>query len=138
MSIVPQTAANGAISIVFGKDPASPQWAHDKGIKLSQSILRKYGDGINARDLKDGSFTAGMATAYTMVDTLKKAGKNLTRQSVMNAATHLNERGNPFVLSGIVIRTTPTSRFPITQVRLQRWKSGAWRPFGKLISTKPL
>jgi branched-chain amino acid transport system substrate-binding protein len=138
MSIVPQKAANGAISIVFGKDPASPQWANDKGIKLSQTILRKYGDGINARDLKDGYFTAGMATAYTMVDVLKKAGKNLTRQGVMKAATHLNERGNPFVLSGIVIRTTPTSRFPITQVRLQRWKSGAWRPFGKLISIKPL
>jgi branched-chain amino acid transport system substrate-binding protein len=138
MSIVPQKAANGAISIVFGKDPASPQWANDKGIKLSQTILRKYGAGINARDLKDGYFTAGMATAYTMVDALKKAGKNLTRQGVMNAATHLNERGNPFVLSGIVIRTTPTSRFPITQVRLQRWKSGAWRPFGQLISVRPL
>jgi branched-chain amino acid transport system substrate-binding protein len=138
MSIVPQKAANGAISIVFGKDPASPQWANDKGIRLSQTILRKYGAGINSRDLKDGYFTAGMATAYTMVDTLKKAGKNLTRQGVMNAATHLNERGNPFVLSGIVIRTTPTSRFPITQVRLQRWKSGAWRPFGKLASIKPL
>jgi branched-chain amino acid transport system substrate-binding protein len=138
MSIVPQKAANGAISIAFGKDPASPQWANDKGIRLSQSILRKYGAGINARDLKDGYFTAGMATAYTMVDALKKAGKNLTRQGVMSAATHLNERGNPFVLSGIVIRTTPASRFPITQVRLQRWKSGAWRPFGKLISIKPL
>src|SRR5881397_502956 len=101
MSIVPQKAANGAISIVFGKDPASPQWANDKGVKLSQSILKKYGDGINARDLKDGYFTAGMATAYTMVDTLKKAGKNLTRQGVMNAATHLTEKGNPFVLPGI-------------------------------------
>jgi branched-chain amino acid transport system substrate-binding protein len=138
MSIVPQNAAKGAISIVFGKDPASPQWAKDKGVKLSQSILKKYGDGINQRDLKDGYFTAGMASAYTMVDTLKKAGRNLTRQSVMNAATHLNERGNPFVLPGIVIRTTPTSRFPITQVRLQRWSGGAWRAFGKLISIKPL
>ena len=138
MAIVPQKAANGAISIVFGKDPASPQWGNDKGVKLSQSILRKYGDGINARDLKDGYFTAGMATAYTMVDALKKAGKNLTRQGVMNAATHLNERGNPFVLPGIVVRTTPSSRFPITQVRLQRWRAGAWRPFGKLISIRPL
>jgi branched-chain amino acid transport system substrate-binding protein len=138
MAIVPQKAASGAISIVFGKDPASPQWGNDKGVKLSQSILRKYGDGINARDLRDGYFTAGMATAYTMVDALKKAGKNLTRQSVMNAATHLNERGNPFVLPGIVVRTTPSSRFPITQVRLQRWRAGAWRPFGKLISIRPL
>jgi hypothetical protein len=78
-----------------------------------------------------------MATAYTMVNTLKKAGKNLTRQSVMNAATHLTERGNPFVLPGIVIRTTPTSRFPLTQVRLQRWSNNSWHPFGKLISAKP-
>jgi len=138
MSIVPQKSANGAISIAFGKDPAAPQWAKDKGVKLSQSILKKYGDGINARDLKDGYFTAGMASAYTMVDTLRKAGKNLTRQSVMNAATHLNERGNPFVLPGIVIRTTPSSRFPITQVRLQRWSGGAWHLFGKLISIRPL
>ena len=79
-----------------------------------------------------------MATAYTMVDTLKQAGKDLTRQSLMNAATHLTEKGNPFVLTGIVIHTTPTSRFPLTQVRLQRWSGNAWRSFGKLIAMKPL
>jgi branched-chain amino acid transport system substrate-binding protein len=138
MSIVPQKAANGSISIVFGKDPAAPIWKNDKGIKLFRSILRKYGKNIGARDLNDGYFTAGMATAYTMVDTLKKAGRNLTRQSVMRAATHLNEKGNPFVLPGIVIRTTPTSRFPLTQVRLQRWSNRAWHPFGKMISVKPV
>jgi branched-chain amino acid transport system substrate-binding protein len=137
MSIVPQNAANGSISIVFGKDPDAPQWANDKGVRLFQSILKKYGSGIGSRDLKDGYFTAGMATAYTMVNTLKKAGKNLTRQSLMNAAIHLNEKGNPFVLPGIVIHTTPTSRFPITQVRLQRWSKKAWRTFGPLISAKP-
>jgi branched-chain amino acid transport system substrate-binding protein len=138
MSIVPQKAANGSISIVFGKDPAAPIWRNDKGIKLFQSILKKYGSNVSSRDLKDGYYSAGMATAYTMVDTLKKAGRNLTRQSLMRAATHLTEKGNPFVLPGIVIRTTPTSRFPLTQVRLQRWTNKAWRPFGKLISAKPV
>jgi branched-chain amino acid transport system substrate-binding protein len=137
MSIVPQKAANGSISIVFGKDPASPQWRNDKGIKLFQSILKKHGNDIGSRDLKTGYFTVGMAGAYTMVTTLKKAGRNLTRQSVMRAATHLTEKGNPFVLPGIVIRTTPKSRFPLTQVRLQRWQNNAWRPFGKLINARP-
>jgi branched-chain amino acid transport system substrate-binding protein len=137
MAIVPQNAANGAISIVFGKDPASPQWRNDKGIKLFQSILKQYGDGVGSRDLKDGYYTAGMATAYTMVNTLKKAGKDLTRQSLMNAATHLTEKGNPFVLPGIVLHTTPASRFPLTQVRLQRWQNNAWHAFGKLVSAKP-
>ena len=72
-----------------------------------------------------------------MVTTLKKAGKNLTRESLMRAATHLNEKNNPFVLPGIVVHTTPTSRFPITQVALQRWRAGSWRTFGKLVSAKP-
>jgi branched-chain amino acid transport system substrate-binding protein len=138
MAIVPQNAANGSISIVFGKDPAAPIWRKDKGIRLFQSILRQYGSDVDARDLQDGYYTAGMATAYTLVDTLKKAGKNLTRDGLMRAATHLTEKGNPFVLPGIVIHTTPTSRFPLTQVKLQRWSAKAWHPFGKLISAKPL
>jgi branched-chain amino acid transport system substrate-binding protein len=137
MIAVPQKAANGSISIVFGKDPATPLFANDKGIKLFQSIWKKYGSDQKSIDYKDGYLVAGMAAAYTMVDTLKKAGKNLTRQSVMRAATHLNEKGNPFVLPGITIRTTPSFRFPITQVRLQRWNNRAWHPFGKLISVRP-
>jgi branched-chain amino acid transport system substrate-binding protein len=137
MSIVPQKAANGSISIVFGKDPAAPLWKRDKGIRLFQSILKQYGTNVDSRDLKDGYYTAGMGEAYTLVDTLKKAGKNLTREGVMRAATHLNEKGNPFVLPGIVIRTTPTFRFPLTQVKLQRWSNNSWHPFGKLISVKP-
>jgi branched-chain amino acid transport system substrate-binding protein len=137
MIAVPQKAANGAISITFGKDPAAPVWAKDKGVKLFQSIWRKYGSNIKSIDYKDGYLVAGMAAAYTMVDTLKKAGKNLTRQGVMRAATHLTERGNPFLLPGIVVRTTPSFRFPVTQVKLQRWRARAWHPFGKLVSVKP-
>jgi branched-chain amino acid transport system substrate-binding protein len=137
MAIVPQSAANGSISIVFAKDPAAPLWASDKGIRLFQSILKKYGSGIGARDLKDGFYVAGMSAAYTMVDALKKAGKNLTRAGIMRAATHLNERGNPFLLPGSVVKTSPSKRFPVTQVRLQRWRAKAWHPFGKLISATP-
>ncbi len=137
MSIVPQSAANGSISIVFGKDPAAPIWAKDKGIRLFQSILKKYGSGVSSRDLKDGYYVAGMAEAFTMVDALRKAGKNLTRQGIMRAVTHLNEKANPFLLPQIVVKTTPTKRFPVSQVRLQRWKGRAWHPFGKLISAQP-
>jgi branched-chain amino acid transport system substrate-binding protein len=137
MSIVPQSATKGAISIVFGKDPAAPAWARDKGIKLFQKILKQYGSGVGSRDLKDGYYAAGMGAAYTMVDTLKKAGRNLTRAGVMNAAIHLKERSNPFLVPGIAVHTTPTFRFPVTQVKLQRWTHGAWHPFGKLLYAKP-
>jgi branched-chain amino acid transport system substrate-binding protein len=138
MSTVPPKAANGAVSIVFGKDPANPLWQHDVGIRLFRQILHRYGgSGVGPSSFDDGYFVAGMAAAYTMVDALKKAGRNLTRRSVMRAVTHLNEHGNPFVLPGSVVRTSPTLRFPLTQVRLQRWTAGAWRPFGKLVSLRP-
>ena len=133
MQLSPPKATEGALSIVFGKDPDAPMWKRDKGIKLFESVMRRYAAGQNP----NGYYAAGMAAAYTLVDTLKKAGKNLTRKSVMNAATHLNEKTNPFVLPGIRIHTTPSFRFPVSQVRLERWHKGHWVLFGRLVSAKP-
>ena len=133
MQLSPPKATEGAISIVFGKDPDAPMWKRDKGMKLFGSIMARYAPGQNP----NGYYAAGMAAAYTLVDTLKKAGKNLTRKSVMTAATHLNEKSNPFVLPGIRIHTTPSYRFPISQVRLERWHKGHWVLFGPLLSAKP-
>ena len=133
MVLSPPKATEGAISIVFGKDPDSPSWKRDKGMKLFLSIMKRYAPGDNP----SGYYAAGMASAYTMVDALKKAGKNLTRKGVMDAATHLNEKANPFVLPGIVVRTTPSFRYPVSQVKLQRWHKGRWVIFGALLSAKP-
>jgi branched-chain amino acid transport system substrate-binding protein len=133
MVLSPPKATEGAISIVFGKDPDSPLWKNDKGMKLFFSIMKRYSPG----DHPSGYYSAGMASAYTMVDALKKAGKNLTRKGVMDAATHLNEKANPFVLPGIVVRTTPSFRYPVSQVKLQRWHKGRWVIFGPLLSAKP-
>jgi len=134
MVLSPAAATEGAISIVFGKDPAVPQWRNDKGLKLFRSIMKQYLPDVSPND---GFAAAGAGSAFTMVDTLKKAGKNLTRQSVVNAATHLNEPNNPFLLPGITIKTTPTSRFPISQVKLQRWHKGSWVISGPLLNARP-
>ena len=72
-----------------------------------------------------------------MVDALNRAGKNLTRKGFMQAVTHLNEPNNPFLAPGITVHTTPSSRFPITAVQLQRWHAGQWVPFGGIQTAKP-
>jgi branched-chain amino acid transport system substrate-binding protein len=123
----------GSVSAVFLKDPTDPKWAKDPGIKLYRKIMRKYNSGANANDVYN---VYGMAVAYTMADTLKRAGKNLTRANAMKAAVHLNERGNPFVLPGIVVRTTPSNRFPIEQAKLERYHHGVWASFGGLVNTR--
>jgi branched-chain amino acid transport system substrate-binding protein len=115
----------GAVSIVFIKDPSDPRWAKDPGIALFQRIMRAAG----ARDLKNGYYVAGMASAFTLVDALRKGGKNLTRASIMAAARSLNEANNPFVVPGITVKTSSTDAFPMQQVALERWTGTHWSIF---------
>src|SRR5438067_2271413 len=120
----------GSISIAFNKDPVNPRWANDKAVKLFRTILKKYNGGEGLTDVYN---VYGMSSAFTLVDALKHAGKNLTRAGVMRAVTHLTERNNPFVLRGIAIKTTATNRFPVTQARLERYHDGRWVYFGALV-----
>jgi ABC-type branched-subunit amino acid transport system substrate-binding protein len=134
MKLNPQSTAEGAISILWGKDPATPKFAKDAGVALAAKIIKRYVPGGNP---SDGFLVAGMAEAFSFVDALKAAGKNLTRKGLMTAVTHMNEANNPFLVPGVKVRTTPTSRFPISAVQLQRWHKGHWEPFGGVVSAKP-
>ena len=134
MQLMPQSTAEGAISILWGKDPATPKFKGDAGVALAGKIIKRYVPGGNP---SDGFLVAGMAEAYSFVDALKHAGKNLTRKGLMTAVTHMNEASNPFLVPGVTVHTTPTSRFPITAVQLQRWHAHHWVPFGGVVSAKP-
>jgi branched-chain amino acid transport system substrate-binding protein len=123
----------GSISIVFLKDPNDPKWVRDPGVLLYRKIMKKYQPSGNVKDVYN---LYGMSSAFTFVDALKHAGKNPTRHSIMNAAIHLNERNNPFLLPRMSIKTTPTERFPIDQARLQRWHNGKWISFGGLLRAR--
>ena len=120
---------NGSVSIVFLKDPNDPKWRNDRGIKLYRSILRRYGRGSNPKDVYN---VYGMSAAHTFVAALRKAGRNVSRRSLMTAATRLTVRNDPFLLPGITVRTTPSRRYPLSQAKLQRWQGGRWVSFGAL------
>jgi branched-chain amino acid transport system substrate-binding protein len=127
-----QKQVNGSISIAFVKDPTARQWSKDKTVRLYKSILQRFLPGTKPDDVFN---YYGMAVAYTMVDTLKKAGRNLTRDSVLRAATHLNET-NPFLLPGVRIKTTPNDYYPMDKVKLARYRGTHWQFFGKLVSAR--
>ena len=126
-------ATNGVVSAVYVKDPSDPLWTKDPGMKLYQKIMAKYLPGADASDV---NYLYGMGVAYSMVDVLRKAGRNLTRNDLMQAVTHMHESPNPFVLPGIIVSTTPTVRFPIREEELMRYDAGSWNPFGGLISSR--
>jgi hypothetical protein len=123
---------DGSISIAFVKDPTSKEWAKDKTVRLYRTVLRRYLPSAKADDVFN---YYGMAVAYTMVDTLRRAGRNPTREGVLRAATHLDET-NPFLLPGIRIRTTPNDYYPLDQVKLARYRGTHWQFFGRFVRAR--
>jgi len=121
--------ATGSVSIVFLKDPTDPKWAKDSAIALYRQVLKQYAPGANADDVYH---VYGMAAAWTTVEVLKQAGKDLTRSRVLEAVGSLNLSTNPFLLPGIALKTGPGDRFPIEQMLLQRWQKTSWKSFGGL------
>ena len=124
---------NGSLSVSFLKDPTSPVWAKDPATRLYRSIMKRYYPGGRASDVYN---FYGMAVAFSMVDALRHAGRNLTRESLLRAATHMDERKNPFLLPGIAVKTSPSNYFPITRAKMVRYRSTRWVLFGPLVSAR--
>ncbi|HET9323722.1 MAG TPA: ABC transporter substrate-binding protein [Gaiellaceae bacterium] len=127
----------GAISIQFLKDPTdSTRWLRDPGMKLYRSIMKRYLPRGNANDVYH---VYAMASAHSFVQALRQAGRNPTRAGVMAQLAKLNSK-NPFMIPGVVVKTSRTDRFPIEQVQLTRWSvsrngDGRWVRFGPLQRT---
>jgi branched-chain amino acid transport system substrate-binding protein len=128
-------AVDGILSVGYLKDPNDPALANDSGVQLYKQIMAKYyPDGKVA----DNFNFYGMATAYSMVDVLKKAGSNLTRQAVLDATNNLNETDNPFLYPGVAVKNTPTDHYTITQEYQQKFDAsvGDFRPTSQLIDVR--
>jgi branched-chain amino acid transport system substrate-binding protein len=107
------------------------------GMKLAKSIIHTYQPALD-QDFAAGDLNLvyGLASAWTFVDALKHAGKNLTRAGLMKALRNMNEPKNPFVYPGIAIKTSKKRTFPMEQLVMTKWSGGAtgdWHPFGKVV-----
>ncbi|GAC1524040.1 MAG: ABC transporter substrate-binding protein [Vulcanimicrobiaceae bacterium] len=127
------TATEGVVTANYTIDPSNATFGTSRGMKIYREALSKY---IAGADPSNNFYMYGMAAAYAMTDALQRTGKTLTRERLMDAVTHLDERDNPFLIPGIVLQTSPTDRFPIRQEQLWRYTSGNWQPFGALIDVR--
>ncbi len=122
---------NGTISIQFLKDPTDPGWKNDSAMKLYRKILKQYAPAANAAD---SNYVYGMAAAWTAADALKKAGEDLTRESLRKRLDTFTATGNPFMLPGIAVKTAGKDHDPVEQMQLRRWQNNSWNSFGGLWS----
>jgi branched-chain amino acid transport system substrate-binding protein len=123
----------GALSIAFVKNPNDPVWAKDPAVALYRAIMRRFDPGGKPADVYNWY---GMTVAWTMVQTLQRAGRNPTRASVLRAAQHLSLAGNPFLLPGIRLQTSPTDYRPLEQVYLYRYDNRQWVKASGVLRTR--
>ena len=113
----------GALSIAFVKNPNDPVWAKDPAVALYRTIMRRHHPSGRPSDVYNWY---GMTVAWTMVETLRRAGRNLTRAGLLRAAQSLNTTANPFMLPGIRLKTSRTDYRPMEQVYLYRYDNKQW------------
>ena len=118
-------------------DPSNPIYNKQPGMKLYRQIMAKYDPKGNAND---GLNLYGVAKAWTTVQVLKAAGKNLTRAgSDEGGAQHeLHRRGEEArtrsPCPGVDIVTKGGYQYPISQVTLVQYQNNMFKPLGKLIN----
>jgi len=123
--------AQGILSAAYAKDGADPQWDNDEGMKKFYAFLAKYAPDMNKAD---GSVVYGYGQAQTMVQVLKQAGDNLTRENVMKQAASLKDFVPDTLLPGVKINTSPTDFYPIDQLQIMQFKGEKYDLIGPIIS----
>jgi len=125
--------AQGIISAAYAKDATDPQWKDDPAMKKFDEFLAKYYPDGNRID---ASVLYGYTVAHLMVQTLKQAGDNLTRENVMKEAANLKNFQVDTLLPGIIVNTSPTNFAPLKQFQLMRFKGETWERFGPVMGAE--
>ncbi|MBL8567953.1 MAG: ABC transporter substrate-binding protein [Phreatobacter sp.] len=125
--------SQGIIIALYRKDASDPQWANAPDVTAWKQFMAKY---MPNADIRDDGHNYGYCVAHTLLQTLKQAGDNLTRENVMKEAANLKNYESPLLLPGIRVNTSPTDFFPIQSVQLARVKGESFELFGNVLSNE--
>jgi branched-chain amino acid transport system substrate-binding protein len=120
----------GLMSSAWAKDPLDPEFENDPGMNDWRAWMSKY---LPGEDVRRPSFVYGYNAAGTMVQVLKQAGSDLSRENIMRQATNLRDLELPMLLPGIKVSTSPTDYYPVQQLQLRRFDGKRWVRFGDLV-----
>jgi branched-chain amino acid transport system substrate-binding protein len=68
-----------------------------------------------------------------LVQVLKQAGNDLSRENIMRQATNLRDLKLPMLLPGVTVNTSPTDYYAVQQLQLMRFDGNRWVRFGELV-----
>jgi branched-chain amino acid transport system substrate-binding protein len=111
---------DGAISSGYVIDPNDPAMAKKPAVALAKKILDTYDGGASVFNTNN---IYGLASAWTLVQALKRAGNPPTRAGLMKALRTMDYRNNPWVYPGFRVKTTPKDAYPVEQLVLAKYHS---------------
>jgi branched-chain amino acid transport system substrate-binding protein len=120
----------GLLSYAWAKDPLDPAFESDPGMKDWRAWMSKY---LPGEDVRRPSFVYGYNSAGALIQVLKQAGSDLSRENIMRQATNLRDLELPMLLPGIKVNTSPTDYWAVQQLQLIRFDGKRWVRFGDLV-----
>jgi branched-chain amino acid transport system substrate-binding protein len=123
-------SSTGLLSSGYTKDPLDPAFENDPALKDWRAWMSKY---LPGEDVRRPSFVFGYNSAGTIVQVLKQAGSDLSRENIMRQATNLRDLELPMLLPGIKVNTSPTDYYAVQQLQLMRFDGKRWVRFGDLV-----
>jgi branched-chain amino acid transport system substrate-binding protein len=132
MTAAGTAAATGAITAFSAAtDPSDPTRANDPTMQTYRAFMKRYypgGDPTNAFALN------GYSIAILVAEVLRRCGDELTREHLIDVATHLQGVTLPFLVPGTSMTYTPTDYDALKQFQLYRFDGTRFVPFGGLVN----
>jgi branched-chain amino acid transport system substrate-binding protein len=122
--------AIGIISASPSKDPSDAKWANDKDVQDYLAFMKSY---FPEGDVNDSLAQSGYRLAQAMLYILERCGDKLTRENLMDVATHMRDVEFPLLLPGVKVNTSPTNYRGYNQMQLVKFDGTRWVPFSDII-----
>ncbi len=126
--------AVGTISLSALKDPTDKEkWGNSPDFQAFEAWMAKY--NTSSPDPNSVLNSVAFGAASLLIDVLKGCRDDLTRDNVVNVATHLNV-AVPMALPGIRFHISPDNYDAFHQAQIARFNGKKMVPIGQLISVE--
>ncbi|MEX1252842.1 MAG: ABC transporter substrate-binding protein [Dehalococcoidia bacterium] len=116
--------AEGVVTVLFGHQT----WETDNpGVQQFLDVMEKYAPAAPVENFTE----YGYAIAELTVEVLRRAGPDLTREGLVDAAESI--RGYDCSICYAPVSLSPTDHRPVEVERYVRLEDGKWVPFGDLV-----
>ncbi|MDP6812292.1 MAG: ABC transporter substrate-binding protein, partial [Alphaproteobacteria bacterium] len=125
--------SKGIISLTYMKDPNDPAWDNDKEMNEWRAFMDKYypkGDRASVFNVY------GWAVCSLMIDTIKRAGNDLSRENIMKSAASIKNFRVRGLLPGILANTSANDFYPVEQMQMNKFDGKKLVRFGPLIGAE--